>query len=549
MLAYEPELEMAFSDEPEFPVQEEAATWDRDSPLEIEEWKTYYAKFYTKNAPSLIRNAGYIVKPFRPQLQELNFENFVGLSRIGNLHLNVVNRKILPEQYESMLDELAEYYASLVFSFDTRTGQQFDKNAIGQDSHFVEYLFLRKYLLHGSCDIDTIGDLIGYDPHRKFESELQACPVDECQTASEKTMMSLVTGPMVNLQANHPLGQTYLGRIFQKRTRNTYFPARGAKEIKYLTVDTHENRFIKFFMEGLLAKVEIFEKVLVTKSGSYLNPVIQQNIDLLRRKVSQFLSHNMWREVGIMRFVPVSSQVLQRKEGYRQLYTLYSLLQLATQCAFPTDTEFKTLIETKDVPTLYEYWCFFQIKTVLDKILTGKQKVSRLLKKTTQENVLNNELSEGLRIEYQGGIQLFFNKTYYKSAGLSDLSQNGSYIATGESYSNNFRPDIIIEQNGQKLIFDAKYKGERSNDGTINKCKDEDINKMHCYHDAIQNVIGSFILFPGTQNIVFPGHGNKYFFEGVGALALRPGISRDNSLSKDHFIWKIISEFLAQSVR
>ena len=157
VFGYEPSLEMAFSDNPLFfPTQEEAAEWNGDCTLEIEEWQTYYARFYTEQVPIAIEQSSYVVK-ISQGLLELNFRNFVGLSKIGDLCLHVHNRKISSDVYQTMLDELAERYSSLVFSFATPVGQHYDKGGPGKDTAFVEYLFLRRYLLHNSPDIEAVG--------------------------------------------------------------------------------------------------------------------------------------------------------------------------------------------------------------------------------------------------------------------------------------------------------------------------------------------------------------------------------------------------------
>ncbi len=536
---------MAFSEYPSFPDEKEAATRTTSKPLEIDEWQTYYARFYNNTIPAVIKNAGYVVKIIHSGLLELNFRNFVGLSTIGNLHLIIRNKKISRELYQSMLDELAGHYASLVFTFGTPVGQHYTKTGIGKDSLFVEYLFLCKYLLHQPPDLDAVGNILGYEPHRKFDSEMQSCSVEECRTAGDRVMFNLVTCPMVRLSSEHSLSGTHFGGLLRARTGQSLYPACAVREIKYQTVDTHENRFIKFFMESLLAKVENIQQALSGESGSYFNPDINQNIDKLRNSIRRFLSHNMWREVGMMEFIPVNSQVLQRKDGYRQLFSLYSLLQLATHCDF-LETDFQNLVEIKDVPTLYEYWCFFQIKIVMDS-LSSIQKISKLL----NESPLDNELSAGLCIEYQCGVKLFFNKSYNGSVGLTIATEPNTY-KQGMSYSHNLRPDIVIEQKTRKLIFDAKYKGKggrsgfycEDDEGTIHKWKDEDIDKMHCYHDAIHGVAGSFILFPGTQDVIYPGHESNSFFEGVGALALRPGPNGKKHVDEGSNIRKIISAFL-----
>ena len=541
---------MAFSDDPSLFKNEEdvrAMSSHTGECLFIEEWQTYYVKFYGDPAPLSLKQSlekANVVRVIQPDLWELNFRNYVGLSRIGALNFQILNKKISDELYQTLLDELAEKYSALVFSFASPVGQHYKKDGIGNDSAFVEYLFLRKFLLHGSPDIDAISDILVYGPHRKFEKELQSCSIAECQTADIAIVHVLLGGPMARLPDSHPLQQTYLGKILKDKTRHAHYPVRAAKEIKYLTVDTHENRFIKFFLRMLQAKVESLHVALSGGVGSYFNPNIGDDLELLRKKIGQFLSHNMWREVGEMRFVPISSQVLQRKDGYRQFFSLYSLLQLATHCDFLA-TDFTNLVEIKDVPTIYEYWCFFQIMEIMASFSP-----IRKMSKINNEAPLTHELSPGLCVEYTCGSDLFFNQSYGGSRGCDNFSETSSYEPNGVSYSHTLRPDIVIVKNGQKLIFDAKYKGKRpgfyfeGDDGTIQQWKEEDIDKMHTYLDAIQGVRGSFILYPGINDIIYPRHAGSSYIDGVGALALRPGGVAEKGKSDTNTIKRVIETFL-----
>jgi len=93
------------------------------------------------------------------------------------------------------------------------------------------------------------------------------------------------------------------------------------------------------------------------------------------------------------------------------------------------------------------------------------------------------------------------------------------------------RPDIvIIKDRNKKLILDAKYKGKGGSggfygdedEGSIKKCKDEDLDKMHAYRDAIEGTYGAFALYPGEESVIYPSHGAGRPFKGVGALALKP---------------------------
>jgi len=157
ILYYESSLKMVFSEEPFFPDEETASEYnDQSGPVEIEEGRTYFVKFYTDEVPSFFKEADFCQREFHNNLFELNFRNFVGLSRIGTLHLYIHNKKITNKLYEVMLDELASKYASLVFSFGSPVGQHYTKSVPGKDSAFIEYLFLQKYLLNNSPDIEAI---------------------------------------------------------------------------------------------------------------------------------------------------------------------------------------------------------------------------------------------------------------------------------------------------------------------------------------------------------------------------------------------------------
>jgi hypothetical protein len=541
--AYEPSLEMAFSDSPVFPEsQEEAAQYGCEEVLEIEEWQTFYARFYSNQIPSAIAESKCVVNRY-PGFIELNFGNFVGLSRLGKLRLRIINRKISADVYEAMLDELAERYASLIFSFGTPVGQHYQKSGLGRDASFIEYLFLRKFLLNDSPDIEAIGSMLAYEPHRIFVKEIQTCPIDQCLGVNSGIIQTLTGGPVKELAVGHPLAQTGLGTIFRNATGRNLFPSAGRREVKTLTVDTYENRFIKFFLESLQTKVEGLKNSLVGRGGGYFNPDISTDLDILHQKISHVLSHNMWRDVGAVEFIPGNSQILQRKDGYSQLFKLYSLLQLATRCDFLA-TDFQDLIEIKDLPTLYEYWCFFQVKSLMDTI-SKAQSVSRII----SDSPLQHDLTKGLRVEYENGAALLFNHIYSGSPGIRKQVEPGGYNQ-GDSYSHKFRPDIVIEYQGRKLIFDAKYKGKRSGfygsdeQGVIESWKDEDIDKMHSYHDAIRDVAGSFVLYPGNLTIVYPVHGSTCTCEGVGAISLKPGTGTIMVPLEHNLTYKIIASFL-----
>lgn len=552
VLLYSSELRMAIADGPLFPSDDSSlSSMDHDgTPITLLEWQTYFVKFYGEDVPPFFPEPGsyYNQREFPDRLFEVGFRNAVGMTRIGPIPVYVVSRKITDTVYAAMLDYVAGKYANLVFSFSTPLGQQYRKERLGQDIVYVEYLFLKKYLLDESPNLDGIAALILDNPHRRLYREYRHNTIDAITSVPPAMLVNLFSTPdrFAVLKPDHPLVSTACGRAIFNRTGRRLFPAEAMEERKHHTVDTNENRFMKHLLQSVQRRLHELAKALEGKGGGYLNPDIETSLEKMERGLTLFLSDPFWSDVGAMRFIPAGSQVLQRRDGYRQLFRLYSLLQLATHCHFNND-DFQNLLETKDTPTLFEYWSFFVVKDVLDKI----NKI-RSCRTVVSNDPLEQKIIQGICIEYEDGISLWFNRT---SLGSPDFmsSEYPEKIAPNESYSHTLRPDIVISRGDNMLIFDAKFKGQRGGfygegeDGTISTWKDEDIDKMHTYREAIRNVSGAYILYPGEEVRVYPAHNAAGLYQGVGAAPLKPDDSARPVRRHLEDIERIIREFIKES--
>ncbi len=106
-----------------------------------------------------------------------------------------------------------------------------------------------------------------------------------------------------------------------------------------------------------------------------------------------------------------------------------------------------------------------------------------------------------------------------------------TYGKDGELHSASvqLRPDIAVEVkqadgSHQVYLFDPKYKldSEREeNIGNGGKPKPADIQKMHTYHDAIQDNEGRQVVHHAA--ILYPGSFKSYSREEIEALAAYPG--------------------------
>ena len=529
ILYYDSLDQLAISDDPFFPDEEEAieAPSSEEGIVCLDEWKTYYVRAYGEEDPAFLTAEPFRAKAFHNRIYEINFKNYVGRSRIGNINLRVLNRKINDTLYDSMLGYITDKYADLIFSFNTSVGLEYQKDKPGEDILYIQLLFLKRYLLDGAPNLDEITGLISSMPHRSIATDTRKCLMDEMDHFDVSLCLGLFSGygKMAVLGQGHPLLSSPLARMIYQRTGENHYPSAAMKIRKYHTFDTNENRFVKHFLQEMLRRLDAIENAFGASRGSYLNPAIRDSARLLKQKLRYFLSDPMWAEVGQMNLVPAQSTVLQRRDGYRHLFRLYSLLQVATRYQFRLE-DFRSLIEIKDVPTLFEYWCFFLVKDILDRKFRQKG-IAIIVPHSEKEQVVR----EGVEIAYEGDIRLVYNANCRGSGGIDPEHGDMSDYHPSESYSHSLRPDIvIIKDHGKKLVLDAKYKGKsrssgfygEEDEGCINKCKDEDLDKMHAYRDAIREVYGAFALYPGEESVIYPTHGASRHFEGVGALALKP---------------------------
>jgi len=519
--------------------------------LKLKEWQTYYLRFYSKeleqsvpgifsqNDFSLTENSGTFISSKIGDIYIINFQNYVGLSRIGPVKIEISNRKINKKQYQSLLSYITRQYTNLVYQFSktrerynqgdiSHTGYSTERIKVGKNLDFVNLLFLKQRLLDSSGSHSTISEIVNLilkEPHYKIQRDFVDTPVEQAAQIEPYQLINAVSNGdnLIQLRENHKLRKSALAIQLKH-----HFPVTIKQERKYHSFDTAENRFIKYFLDDLVQWLSQLKKRLCAAEKTYFNPEIEDDINQLYFPIKTCLDDPLWQEVSAMRFIPTNSQVLQRKEGYRQLLSLYSLMQLASHYNF-NSFDFKNLLESKDTNILYEYWCFFILKDILDKLSGEPEGFESLVKQTTEQ--MNQEMAEGTWLYYQNNIQLGFNITFNKGDG---------------SYSQVYRPDFIIKKNNEILIFDAKHKLQGWDDD-YSKPKKEDIDKMHTYKDAINNAVGAFILYPGEHDVFYQYPGSKHQYEGVGGISLVPDdtdsdINSNNSIKQKTLV-SLISQF------
>lgn len=461
----------------------------------------------------------------------LRFGNAVGHFDGGPLGRLVVHSdKWEAADFDAMLSEITNRMALLPFAAGTGAGLDYE-HSIATEHRVLYHAFV--YLRHLLSDLAPPEDrllpalrLILAQPHRRFERVACWSPLDAVQRVEFRALLGMAT-PRAGLtrapQARAKVLTTALRGHLPQRVEETRIES---------NVDVPENQFVKAFLGQALRIVEQMRACMVALGDGHFSRRILADCDALDRLLGPLRRHALWDEISEMRRIPAESQVLQRRRGYREILRHFVRLRLTARLPLRSEAT-KRLLEIKDIAELYEMWSFFEVERLvtlgLDRppIEVGVPEVSDL----------KAHLGRGLRVAWEGGVELFYNLSYSRSR-------------QDRSYSLALRPDIVLripKGSGQgDHLFDAKFKVRRladavqtaddvdeaeQSDERRGEFKHADLYKMHTYRDAIACARSVWILYPGSEFRFFDEvHGCIENVEavsqsasGVGAIPLRPG--------------------------
>ncbi len=303
-----------------------------------------------------------------------------------------------------------------------------------------------------------------------------------------------------------------------------------------LSNDTQENRFLKFALHQISKRYEDLRQrieAVKTASGTMKSAMLATSETLKRLQ-----HHPFFRTIGRFKGISQESMVLQKATGYSQVYRTWNLLRRAYSL---NDGLYR--LQTKDIATLYEIWCFIEVSHIVKAQLNLDDEDVEHRNRMEMNGIFSWELGKGehSRILFRkDGVELAELVYNPKNAdkendnvGMKDL-----IVPTVPQ-----KPDIVLQltkndlQQGMKMtyLFDAKYRIEGKDKG-VDVPPEDAINQMHRYRDAIyykdydanalkKEVIGGYILFPGDgePNDVAVSKFYKTIKEvNIGAFPLRP---------------------------
>ena len=464
-----------------------------DGILRVPSDSVFHLYFDERPIPDWVMSSPLLEKHHSLPLFHLNLVNRVGRIRIGPIELEIESKKLTAEEFRRLVDEVAGFLSRLPFSHKG-AGLSFellDKVDVPIAYHTLVYIsnLLRSRELHGA-----IMQIMAV-PHGSFVKERQYMRVEHARRVDSMTVRDICSNTRYfeQLVLGSHLSVNALSMQLEGKPLEGHFPGSMLSSQLRFTVDNPENQFVRYVLESMILAVE------VVKTSEGCTSDLRQEAAWIQEELRRLLSYDLFRQVSAPRKLSFSSQVLQRRAGYREILKFHSQMTLPP---VPTwNRELQRILELKNAATLYEYWVFTRICQVIESVLNTSIVRALLVK----HDLTEVSLTGSIWVELPGKVKVGYN-------------------ARLQGYSGSLYPDIVLETPDGMWAFDAKFRLD--NKGEEDAAKTEDIHKMHAYRDALPKCRGSYLVYPGDKSIMCPADGKEagasgVARDGVGIIAAR----------------------------
>ncbi len=512
------------------------------------------------------------------------FINYLGRSSICfNENGDMLSFEVIPDKmnyeddYIKLTEAIAEVCSELLLDYSGATSNVYSQSEMSNKTLLEQFIFLRKFC-YGD-NLQGLIEAIKRNPDRFLDQE--------------EELKAIGSGIPSKKFYRNPFSYSrgWANYTDQSFGRNIYLPQEVSVSRKFDRLDTPANRFVKF---ALLKFDSICEDLiqLLEADCQIMQAKCLEEAKAIHRVLDNIFKDAFFNEIGNLDIMPQNNQVLQKREGYSQIFSAYIMLDLALQLNWRgKDEVFEG--ESQNVALLYEYWLFFELYKIVKSIegcVTVETKETPFL---LLKNGISIALEEGKKScqsfeleKYGAKINLYYNRTF-SNADFKTTKYEGSY-------SRPFRPDYTLaifpysykagKYNGEEaaiangavsyIHFDAKYRisdltsllgnnrgyeideDEIAADkigSVVNTYKRGDLLKMHTYNDAIRRTIGSYVLYPGSYNQNSTGNETFKLYDeilpGVGAFSIKPSIDVLGERELKNFVISLIESRKASNSR
>jgi len=478
------------------------------------------------------------------------------------------------ENYRYMLKNITEKCTELLLQIDSPVSQNLETD-FNHDNKTIYQRFAFVQSLIQSNEFNEAIQKILSSPTTKWKEEPELKDIRSVRRFSNAVIRQIVSGSN-RIELAHPIG--VLKDI----------PAKIMTSQKSETVDTPENRFVKYALELFLKFCADCEDVF-KKNKHYKS---QKEASFLLEQLENHLNQPFFREIERPTTLKLNSPALQRKSGYREVLRAWLQFDLAAKLIWQGGENVYNAGK-RDIAVLYEYWLFFQLYDLIKE----KFKINQHQYDERPYEHLIVPTNDGLNVMVKSGkhtalegvydsgnrklqIKFSYNRTF--TGGTEYINKDDKKSAG--SWTKTLRPDYTlsiwpadlkeISAEEKELIvhihFDSKYKvghyvikpdidpnlseeeskeavekelNEEKEEERKGKYKNADLLKMHAYKDAIRRTGGAYILYPGTDNQK-PLKGFHEIIPGLGAFAIRPSAENTGVSELSKFVDSVIHHLL-----
>lgn len=472
---------------------------------------------------------------------QLLFKNEVGFSTfeiqsdertLVEITIEVFPTKLnYKKDYEQIILDVNEEIYNLAYHFIKRTYLRGSTEIYKEPSMAEFYRLISKHLEDFLKAVTQIERM----PHHQLTKHYEVVRGDQLRKQDSKTRSYL-------RQNARKLVDVKKGISINGRT---VLPTQGLQMKKQISFDTHENRYVKYTMQRIVSKLQHLERELTkpTRFKTEIDEDLLKQLENMSKPLQKKLRHPFWQGIGKLDR-SITSLVLQMGMGYREVYQIYMVI---AKSIVLQGQLYK--MSVKDIATLYEYWTFLKLGSLLkekcealdqDIVKVSKEGIFLNLQKdkTATRKYRHKETGELITLSYQ-----------YTASKLPTITQKPDSMLSIKKFGKDY---------DYQYVFDAKYRinvEDTNNPGP----KEEDINTMHRYRDSIvtwrngsyaRKAFGAYVLFPWHDEQAFQKHELYQSIESVniGALPFLPNATALVSKMLDHLLAKTSDELQDEGI-
>ncbi|HEY3367280.1 MAG TPA: DUF2357 domain-containing protein [Symbiobacteriaceae bacterium] len=477
----------------------------------------------------------------------------VGEQVMGHALLEVRSLKLgYLQEYRWMLEYLAEKLTEVVMERFAPTEQRFAMDDTTDATTLYQQFAFLKHLISGPTFELAMQQILAR-PHRTWLTEEEAVrPGQSLPAGSAACRQMARAGRRVPWEVPGAPLSTLPAVLMKQRTQET--------------LDTPENRFIQFALTRWRNFVLDVENALAREKPNA--PVRRglREVGIIAGRLDEVLASDLFDEVGPLVQFPEGSQVLQKREGYREIFRAYIQFETAALLTWEGGADVYAA-GRRDVAKLYEYWVFFRLVEIVSRICQQDFDLRSLFE--WRKDGLGVAIKRGEARALAGSVSLLGRRLEIELWYNPEFSQTSNH---GRSWTTKMKPDYSLRikpaisylDEEVWLHFDAKYRVEAATDlfvddlgadgeaglpaaqGRELKAKPGDLYKMHTYRDAIKRSAGAYVIYPGTDKVEKQEY--HELLPGLGAFPLRPLEDGEGSGEQalERFIRKALHHLAAQ---